>query len=67
MKEYYKILEKEYDRCIKHAKKYSLMQYNAISNYSYNPIEDAKCCAYYHIKDKHFNNKKLINFAKEQL
>ena len=60
MKMYYKLLQQEYNKCLEHRKKYNL------NSDLYNPMEDAKCCAYYYIKEI-LNNKELLIFAKNQL
>lgn len=67
MQKYYEILWKEYNKCLQHNEKYNLNTYNYLCSDLYNPMEDAKCCAYYYIKETLFNNKKLITFAKNQL
>ena len=67
MKKYYKILQQEYYKCLKHGEKYKLNNYNALCNNSYNAKEDAKLCTYYYIKDNFIEDSKLINFAKDQL
>lgn len=61
MKIYYEILQQEYNKCLEHRKKYNL------NSDLYNPMEDAKCCTYYYIKENYFNNIDLINFTKNQL